>query len=385
MNQPLVSLCVPTYNRASALRATLPTVLNQDYPNVEILISDNGSSDDTEAVCREAVSRDARVRYFRHEANIGLYENHNFLIDQSRGEFICFFHDHDTRTATIVREYLEFMHAHPRVGVVCSDWNVVDEDGTVLGVRDHPVAAITEGRAFIEQTIRAGRSSVGAPGAMIRRSALGDVRFDEAGAIGFGDFVLWFRIAENWEIGHIAKRLWDWTQEPNAQSVRRIVSLVEDYDRNITTYCSGFLSRHPDERDLVDRWRRLMRRYIFWALVFEVGLHFRDNVGAPQGDALRKDAAAREGASPRGRAGLYGPPDAADRGKRSPTLFEIHRYQLTDDEFDRALARLSHYRSGADQAFVHAVLTTLVRLRMTWPLGWVTRHYNSMRVLLGLR
>src|SRR5690349_9104242 len=85
-NQPLVSLCVPTCNRASALRATLSTVLNQDYPNIEILISDNGSADDTETVCREAVSRDARVRYFRHESNIGLYENHNFLIDQSRGD-----------------------------------------------------------------------------------------------------------------------------------------------------------------------------------------------------------------------------------------------------------------------------------------------------------
>ena len=360
MSTPLVSLCVPTYNRASALQATLPTVLDQDYSNIEILISDNGSVDGTEAVCRDAVSRDSRVRYFRHESNIGLYENHNFLIDQSRGDFICYIHDHDTRTPTIVSEYLEFMRTYPSVGVVCSDWNVVDEDGGVLGVRDHAVGAITEGRAFIEQTIRAGRSSVGAPGAMIRRSALGDTRFDEAGAIGFGDFVLWFRIAEHWAIGHVAKRLWNWTQEPNAQSVRRIVSLVEDYDRNITAYCDGFVTRHPDERALADRWRRSMRRYIFWALVFEVGLHFRGAEGATQAVQV--------------------PPES----KRSPTLFEIHRYQLTDDEFERALARLAQYRTGVDQTVIYLALTLLVRLRMTWPLGWVTRHYASMRVLLGL-
>jgi hypothetical protein len=227
---------------------------------------------------------------------------------------------------------------------------------------------------------------------MIRRSALGDVRFDEAGAIGFGDFVLWFRIAESWAVGHVAKRLWNWTQEPNAQSVRRIVSLVEDYDRNITTYCDGFLARHPGEGALVERWRRSMRRYIFWALVFEVGLHFRG--GGPQGAALREDGGAQaavlrngdgdgstQGAAPARRTALYGPSHSG----RSPTLFEIHRYQLTDDEFERALTRLSHYRTGADQNVVYAMLTTLVRLRMTWPLGWVTRHYDSMRVLLGLR
>jgi len=356
VTRPLVSLCVPTYNRAASLRATLPTVLNQDYPNLEILISDNGSSDDTEAVCRDAAARDPRIRYFRQPCNIGLYQNHNFLIDRSRGDFLCFFHDHDTRTPTIVGDYVAFMDDHPDVGVVCSDWNVVDESGALLGVRDHAVAALTDGRTFIAQTIRAGRCSVGAPGAMIRRAALGDVRFDEAGAIGFGDFVLWFRIAERWKVGHVARRLWSWTQEPHAQSVRRIVSLVEDYDRNLTTYCEGFLARHPSEQATVAEWRRLMRRYIFWALVFEVGLHYR-------GDT----ASATAGSS------------------ASPTLFEIHRYQLTNDEFARALERLDTYRTGGDQALVLAVLKVLVKLRLTWPLGWMTRHYGSMRVLLGLR
>jgi glycosyltransferase involved in cell wall biosynthesis len=361
---PLVSLLVPTYNRAGSLSATLPTVLSQEHPNLEILISDNGSSDDTEAVCRDAAARDSRIRYFRHERNIGLYQNHNFLIDQSRGDFICFFHDHDTREPNLVPEYLSFLQAHPDVGVVCSDWNIVDEYGRHLGVRDHAVGEITKGRAFIEQTIRAGRCSVGAPGAMIRRAALGDARFDEAGAIGFGDFVLWFRIAENWNVGHVASHLWSWTQEPRAQSVRRIVSLVEDYDRNLTTYCSGYLTRRPSDTALVAGWRRLIRRYIFWALVFEVGLHFR-------GDG----AGAARPAAEAGRTPVTG----------SPTLFEIHRYQLTHEEFAQALERLAAYRTGVDQALVYAALTALVKLRMTWPLGWVTRHYGLMRVLLGLR
>lgn len=351
MTTPLVSVCVPTYNRGAALRGSLPDICGQDYAPIEIVISDNGSTDDTEAVCREAAATDPRIRYVRQPRNIGLYENHNFLIDESRGDFVCFFHDHDTRSATIVREYVEFMQAHQDVGVVCSDWNVIDESGAVLGVRDHGAPAVTPGLEFIERTIRNGRSAVGAPGGMIRRAALGDVRFDERGALGFGDFVVWFRIAEQWSVGHIATRLWNWRQEPHAQSVRRIVSLVDDYDSNISTFCDGFLTRHPSEGERVARWRVLMRRYIFWALVFEIGLHYRT--------------------------------PAAETA--APTLFEIHRYELTRQEFDHAVAQLRTYCTGADQAVVLAVLKTLLALRCTWPLGWVTRHYGSMRAMLGLR
>lgn len=352
MGQPLVSICVPTYNRAAALRESFPGIGGQDYGPIEILISDNGSSDDTEALCRALAAADPRVRYFRQPANIGLYENHNFLLDHSRGDFICFFHDHDTRALHIISTYVRFMQSHPDVGVVCSDWDVIDEQGAALGVREHKVPEVTEGLDFIERTIRSGRSSVGAPAAMIRRTALGDVRFDERGAIGFGDFVLWFRIAERWSIGHVHERLWGWRQEPHAQSVRRIVSLVEDFDRNLSGFCKTFPSRCPDEAARAIRWQRLVRRYIFWALAYEVGLHHRDRA-AEQAD--------------------------------DPTLFQIHAYRLSDDEFALALRRMAAYRTGGDQWAALLALRTMLRLRCTWPLGWVTRHYGSMRALLGLR
>ena len=228
MEQPLVSLCVPTFNRASSLRESWKYIAGQDYDRLEIIISDNGSTDETETVCRALAGADPRVRYIRHPHNIGLYQNHYFLLDASRGDFICFVHDHDTRVATITSDYVAFMQQNPDVGVVCSDWEVIDEDGTLLGVREFEVASVVAGHEFIEQTTRSGRSSVGAPGAMIRRTALGNIRFDEGGPLGFGDFVVWFSIAEHAAIGHIPRHLWGWRQEQDAQSVRTIVSLVTD-------------------------------------------------------------------------------------------------------------------------------------------------------------
>ena len=210
MSRPLVSLCVPTYNRAAALRESLRSIQGQDYSHLEILISDNGSTDETEAVCLEAARNDPRIRYVRHPRNIGLYGNHNFCINESRGQLLGFCHDHDERDLRIVSEYVAFLEAHPEVGVVCSDWDLIDEAGAHIGVRGHDAPLITPGLAYIDRTIRTGRSSIGAPGALIRRAALGEARFDEQGPIGFGDFLVWFRIAERAAVGHIPRRLWRW-------------------------------------------------------------------------------------------------------------------------------------------------------------------------------
>jgi glycosyltransferase involved in cell wall biosynthesis len=359
-SNPLVSLCVPTWNRGVWLRESLDSIRAQNYDPVEILISDNGSTDDTESVCRQVAAEDSRIRYFRHPRNTGLYQNHNFLLDQSLGEFVCFFHDHDTRSPHIVSEYVRFMQRHPDVGVVCSDWEVTDGSGHVLGFRDHAVPAVCPGLEFIEQTIRSGRSSIGAPGVMLRRSALGGHRIDAEGPLGFGDFALWFRIAEEWSIGHIRQRLWSWRQDANAQSVRRIVSLIDDYDLVLNAYCDGYLTRWPGQTRRVERWRRLIRRYIFWALAFEIGLHHRNQEGTATGASDPRAAAA-------------------------PTLFEMLPYRLTDQEFKLALARLRAYRTGLDQSAALFVLQTLLRFRCTWPLAWMTRHYASARVILGLR
>ena len=213
MSRPLVSLCMPTWNRAASLAASLVTTCGQDYDPIEIIISDNGSTDDTERICREAAARDPRIRYIRHERNIGLYQNHNYCMDAARGDFICFFHDHDEREIGMVRRYVEFMVAHPEVGIVSSDRYLLDQAGRRIGVRDYKAPELMTGLEFIDLTMKTGRSTIGVPGAMIRRSALGSIRLDEAAPIGFGDFIVWFQIAEHHSIGHLRERLWSWTQD----------------------------------------------------------------------------------------------------------------------------------------------------------------------------
>ena len=126
MSNPLVSICVPTYNRAGLLRQSLQTICVQDYAPLEILISDNSSEDETEAVCRDFERADPRIRYVRQSRNIGMHANHNFCIEESRGDFLCFFHDDDLYQPQIIKQSAVFLQQYPEVGVVCPDWELIN-------------------------------------------------------------------------------------------------------------------------------------------------------------------------------------------------------------------------------------------------------------------
>ena len=354
MVKPLVSICLPTCNRGTQLRENLQTVLGQDYAPLEIVISDNASTDDTEHVCTAIAAADSRVRYFRQEKNLGVHGNHNFCFDQARGELLCVLHDHDERDLTLVSAYSAFLQQHPEVGIVSSDFELIDEEGRMIGVRDHDAEEVTPGLEYIGQTIRSGRSSLGIPAAMIRREALGSARMGLDAPTGFGDFPLWFEVAERWSIGHIRRRLWRWRQQPASLSARTVKALCGDYHTNIMSYCDSHLARWPEHAGLVTRWRSAARNYLFWALVYEVGLHYR----TPS-------------------------PDRIASGRAS--LPEILNYRLPPEEFALVLERLGAYRTGAVQYVVFATLMALLRLRITWPIAAATGYQSALRALLGLK
>ena len=84
---PLVSVGLPVYNGERYLREAVDSVLGQTYVNLELVISDNASTDATEAICREYAARDPRVRYHRAERNRGAVWNFNRAFELARGEF----------------------------------------------------------------------------------------------------------------------------------------------------------------------------------------------------------------------------------------------------------------------------------------------------------
>lgn len=113
-----LTVLLPTYNRAASLSRTIDSVLGQTRQDLELLISDNASSDDTEAVCREYVQRDARVRYFRQPSNLGPIGNFNWLLAQPQTEFVLMLADDDWLDADYVACCLAIIERDPALSIV---------------------------------------------------------------------------------------------------------------------------------------------------------------------------------------------------------------------------------------------------------------------------
>ena len=128
---PLVSVCIPTYRDAAFLRQSLASIVGQTYPNLELLIGDDASPDQTaEVVC---AIPDKRIHYHRNPVNLGQFENVNRLVSQAAGKYIAIYHSDDYYHPTIVEKEVAFLEAHPEAGAVFAlDWRV-DDGGRVTG------------------------------------------------------------------------------------------------------------------------------------------------------------------------------------------------------------------------------------------------------------
>jgi glycosyltransferase involved in cell wall biosynthesis len=95
VTEPLVSIGIPTYERAAKLTRAVESVLVQTHRNLELVISDNASGDTTEAVCRAFCEQDSRVRYLRAPVNRGPTANFNTLFGELRGDYLMLLSDDD--------------------------------------------------------------------------------------------------------------------------------------------------------------------------------------------------------------------------------------------------------------------------------------------------
>lgn len=110
---PLVSVCIPTYNRAERLRRAVAKLLACDYPNLEIVISDNGSSDHTQQVGTELAQASPQVRYFRHPVNQGPTRNFEFARAQATGKYFLWHGDDDYLGPDTISRCVRELEADP--------------------------------------------------------------------------------------------------------------------------------------------------------------------------------------------------------------------------------------------------------------------------------
>ena len=132
MTLPLVSVTICTYNGERFLGATLDSVLAQTYPNVEVVVVDDGSHDGTVAIIKSYAERDARIRWFVRE-NAGLPASRNFVFAQARGEWIAMIDQDDLCYPERLARQVAVAAAYPSAGLIFCDTRFIDEAGHGFG------------------------------------------------------------------------------------------------------------------------------------------------------------------------------------------------------------------------------------------------------------
>ncbi len=137
---PRLSIGLPVYNGERFLAEALDSLLGQTYRDFELIVSDNASTDGTADICLRYAEQDSRIRYVRQSRNIGLMANHDFVVQEARGElFKCTAYD-DLYGRDLLARCVEALDRDPDA-VLAHSWSaMIDESGTVLGTFGSGVA-----------------------------------------------------------------------------------------------------------------------------------------------------------------------------------------------------------------------------------------------------
>jgi glycosyltransferase involved in cell wall biosynthesis len=199
---PLVSAVIPSYNRVAFISDAIESALGQTHQNLEIIVVDDGSTDETDRVM-ERYASNLKVRYFKHPTNRGIPGARNTGIRHARGDYIAFLDSDDIWLPEKVELQLQVFSQDvtQEIGVVWSDIYVIDRSGSTRACRVNVPRELDVRQLFRRNFIIAGT-------AMIRRSCLDRVGLlDEELRGGSDDYDFWLRLAPHFKFRYVPARL----------------------------------------------------------------------------------------------------------------------------------------------------------------------------------
>ena len=195
-DNPKVSIITPSYNQGHYIEATIRSVLAQDYPNIEYIVIDGGSKDDSVEIIRRYAER---MTYWVSEKDKGHADALNKGFGRATGEILAWLNSDDIYHPGVVSEAVAYLKEHPQVGMVYADANLTDQQGAVIGkfaARQTSYQAMLRGSVHIPQATTFWRADV----------------WRQVGPLDLSlffsfDYDLWVKIAKVSEIKYLP-RLW---------------------------------------------------------------------------------------------------------------------------------------------------------------------------------
>lgn len=195
MAEPKVSVVIPTYNHAHYVTMAVESVLRQDYGNLEVLVIDDGSTDETQQKLRPYFSR---IRYF-YKKNGGTPNALNYGLARAEGEYICWLSADDLFLGRKISKQVELMARHPEMGFSYTAFTVIDGNGVQQYAVDSPY--YPEKKDLVRQLAKG--CFINGSSVMMRRVAMEKVGFFDEGLPQAHDYDLWVRFLRHYDCGYL--------------------------------------------------------------------------------------------------------------------------------------------------------------------------------------
>lgn len=191
-SEPTVSVIIPCFNQALFLTDAIESAQSQSYPHVEVVVVDDGSTDDTAAVA----ARYPAVRYI-HQENRGVSAARNNGFTESKGEYVIFLDADDRLLPAAVEDALRVFERHPDSGFVSGMIRWINSEGVVMGVPDHLDVGPDAYAALLRRCYIFAPASV-----MFRREVLEEVGGFDGSMTPCDDYDLYLRITSRYRAQH---------------------------------------------------------------------------------------------------------------------------------------------------------------------------------------
>jgi glycosyltransferase involved in cell wall biosynthesis len=225
MSESLVSVCLPVYNGARYLAESIESVLAQTHTNLELLIADDGSTDDTADLCMKYAQRDKRIKFWRNETNLGLFANYNRCMESARGTFIKPFAQDDILHNEMLAKAVEVFQFNQDVSLISVGRRWIDETGADISRQvtspratkyvppDRPIP----GSVVIRKALSPVTNFIGEPVSVIFRADAKGTGFDED-LSHIGDLEYWLRLLKQGSFYFKSDVLCSYRSHPNSQT-----------------------------------------------------------------------------------------------------------------------------------------------------------------------
>lgn len=209
---PLVSVIIPAYNCSSYITEAIDSVIGQSYKDFEIIITDDGSVDNTKEILRPYLDS---ITY-TYQDNRGPAAARNAGILKSKGEYIAFLDADDLWRSKKLEIQVKYLEENPSVGLVCSDAERFDNSGVLSGTKLGKMTVAE--RLTFEKLLY--QNYIQTLTVIVKRECIDKIGlFDESeGSFFVEDYDLWLRIAMHYEIGYLNQPLAKYRFRPGSGS-----------------------------------------------------------------------------------------------------------------------------------------------------------------------